>query len=438
MFRIATKLSSRASSSSFSALKANPFPTNLSLLPTSSFRPFTIGLELESHMVVPDAINMINYALNQWRRERSLGAYRMGLTVLKHCISSELTEGRESKRENSKGMAMLAMSTMLYERGEYTEAIEKLDDVQELTNSYLGVRVAALETQAGLYLEMGQDDLASAVADKCMEVVQNQRQSKDFEFQRKDFEAHFIRAKALKGLIELVNGNVDSAEDFFDEPLDEKYWDGTAGLSYAEFLHKKQNYSLAKEVYRSVILGAVQVRRAGNPYLGAGNMSVNELIVGSICALGQLEAVMGNFSWAEYELGRALTEAEEAYGDPKHPTVGVALASLALMYRRKAIQEHSSSLLIQEGLYRKVMDILKVPSEETKTEGAAPFVDRSDIAALARGAYAEVLSVQEKRKGEGEEMKNLAESLWKHRKMSLADALDTDAKVIDTRISRII
>lgn len=45
-----------------------------------------------------------------------VGAYRMGLTVLKHCISSELTEGRESKRENSKGMAMLAMSTMLYER----------------------------------------------------------------------------------------------------------------------------------------------------------------------------------------------------------------------------------------------------------------------------------------------------------------------------------
>ncbi|QCE11761.1 hypothetical protein DEO72_LG10g2998 [Vigna unguiculata] len=422
MFRIATKLSSRASSSSFSALKANPFPTNLSLLPTSSFRPFTIGLELESHMVVPDAINMINYALNQWRRERSLGAYRMGLTVLKHCISSELTEGRESKRENSKGMAMLAMSTMLYERGEYTEAIEKLDDVQELTNSYLGVRVAALETQAGLYLEMGQDDLASAVADKCMEVVQNQRQSKDFEFQRKDFEAHFIRAKALKGLIELVNGNVDSAEDFFDEPLDEKYWDGTAGLSYAEFLHKKQNYSLAKEVYRSVILGAVQVRRAGNPYLGAGNMSVNELIVGSICALGQLEAVMGNFSWAEYELGRALTEAEEAYGgDFPVPFV---------------LPQHLSLSLIM-GLYRKVMDILKVPSEETKTEGAAPFVDRSDIAALARGAYAEVLSVQEKRKGEGEEMKNLAESLWKHRKMSLADALDTDAKWVFENVDRI-
>ncbi|XP_052729433.1 uncharacterized protein LOC108327051 isoform X2 [Vigna angularis] len=432
MFRIAAKLSSRTSSSS-SALKANPFPTNLSPFPTSSFRPFTVGLELESHMVVPDAIKMINYAVNQWRKERSLGSFRMGLCVLKHCLSCELTEGRDSKHENSKGMAMLARSTILYERGEYTEAIEKLEDVQELTNSYLGVRVGALEAQAGLYLEMGQDDLAAAVADKCMKVVENQRQAKDFEIQRRDFVAHFIRAKALKGLIELVK-----AEEFFDEPIDQKYWDGTAGLTYAEFLHKKKNYSLAKEVYRSVVLGAVQIRRAGNPYLAAGNMSANQLLVGSMCAYGQIEALMGDFYWAEHELGKALTEAEEAHGDPKHPLVAAVLASLALMYRRKAIQEHSSALLIQEGLYRKVIDILKVPSEETKTEGGAPFVDRSDIAALARGAYAEVLSVQENRKDEGEKMKNLAESMWKHPKMSLADALDTDTKVIDTRISRII
>ncbi|KAL9315448.1 hypothetical protein ACSQ67_016449 [Phaseolus vulgaris] len=468
MLRIASKLSSIASSSS-SALTANQFPTKLSPLPTSFFRPFTIGLELEDHMVVPDAIGMINYALKVWRTERSLGAFRMGLCVLKHCISTELTEGKDPKRENSKGMAMLAMSTILYERGEYTEAIEKLEDVQELTNSYLGVRVAALETQAGLYLELRQDDLAAAVADKCMKVVENQRQAKDFEVQAKDFEAHFLRAKALKGLIELVNGNVDSADDFFDKSHDDsKYWDGipscsqgTAGLSYAEFLHKKQDYTKATEVYRSVVHGAVQIKRAGNPYLGAGNMSVDELIVGSMCALGQLEALTGcaatflfmlilrclyttnnccfsNYYWAEHRLGQALSRAEEAYGDSKHPTLGVALASIALMYRRKAIQEHSSSLLIQEGLYRKVMDILKVPSEETKTEGAAPLVDRSDIAALARGAYAEVLSVQEDRKDEGEKLKNLAESIWKHRRMSLAEALETDTNIIDSRISRII
>ncbi|TKY65995.1 hypothetical protein E2542_SST08857 [Spatholobus suberectus] len=429
MLRIASKLSSRVSSST--ALTAHPFPTRLSPLPASSFRPFTNGLELDASMTVPDAIKMINYALRQWRSERSLGAFRMGLSVLKHCITTELTEGKDPTRENSKGMAMLAMSTLLYERGEYSEAIEKLEGVQELTNSYLGVRVAALETQAGLLLELRQDDLAAAVADKCMKLVENQQQARDFE-------AQFVRAKALKGLIELVNGNVDSAEDFFDKSLREKYCDGTAGLSYAEFLHKKQNYSMAKEVYRNVVQGAVEVKNAGNPYLGAGNFSVDELIVGSMCALGQLESLMGNFGNAEHHLTQAICRAEEAYGDSKHPTLGVALTSIALMYRRKATQEHSSSLLVQEGLYRKVIDILKVPLMETESEGAAPSVDRSDIAALARGAYAEVLGVQENRKKEGEKMRNLAESIWKNRRMSLADALDTDSNIIDSRISRLL
>ncbi|KAL3010213.1 hypothetical protein AAZX31_07G127600 [Glycine max] len=66
-------------------------------------------------MVVLDAIKMINDALRQWRTERSLGAFRMGLSVLKTCITNELTEGKEPKLENSKGMAVLAMSTLLFE-----------------------------------------------------------------------------------------------------------------------------------------------------------------------------------------------------------------------------------------------------------------------------------------------------------------------------------
>ncbi|XP_020204777.1 uncharacterized protein LOC109790087 [Cajanus cajan] len=132
MLRIASKLTSRVSSSAF--------PTRLSPLPASSFRSFTNGLELEADMVVPDAIRMINYALRQWRTERSLGAFRLGCSVLKHCLSMEFTEGKDPKRENSKGMALLTLSTLLYERGEYSEAIEKLEGVQELTNSYLGVR----------------------------------------------------------------------------------------------------------------------------------------------------------------------------------------------------------------------------------------------------------------------------------------------------------
>ncbi|KAG5022556.1 hypothetical protein JHK82_018465 [Glycine max] len=93
---------------------------------------------------------MINDALRQWRTERSLGAFRMGLSVLKICITDELTEGKEPKLENSNGMA---------------------------------------------------DDLAAMVADKCMKVVGNQEKPLEYE-------AQFVRAKAPKGLIELVNGNL--------------------------------------------------------------------------------------------------------------------------------------------------------------------------------------------------------------------------------------
>ncbi|XP_027351937.1 uncharacterized protein LOC113862870 [Abrus precatorius] len=178
MLRIAAKLSSRASST------AKPFPiscTRISPLSSSSFRSFTIGLELEANMVVPDAIRMINYALKQARTERSLGAYRMGLTVLKHCITTELTEGKDPVRENSKGMALLAMSTLLSERGEYGEAIEKLDGVQDLTNSYLGIRVAAFEAQPGFHLELGKDDLTSVVADRCIDLVEKESQARDHE-----------------------------------------------------------------------------------------------------------------------------------------------------------------------------------------------------------------------------------------------------------------
>ncbi|XP_028184928.1 uncharacterized protein LOC114371791 [Glycine soja] len=170
-----------------------------------------------------------------------------------------------------------------------------------------------------------------------MKTVENQEKPLEYESRFIDYEAQFVCAKALKGLI--GNGNADSAEDFFDKSLREKYCDGTAGLSYAEFLHKIGNYQWQRSGYFST----------------------------------------------EHHLTQALSRAEEAYGDSKHPRVGVALTSIALMYRRKAIHEHSSSLLVQEGLYRKVIDILKVPTTETESEDAAPLVDRSDTAALATG-----------------------------------------------------
>ncbi|KAJ1402626.1 Tetratricopeptide-like helical domain superfamily [Sesbania bispinosa] len=377
MFRVAAKLSPRASSTALVSLTAKPSPISRpSPLAASSFRSFNNGLELDKNMAVPDAVRMINYAMRQARTDQSVGSYGLGMLVLKHCLETELTEGKDPQHENSKGIALLAMSTLMSERGKYSDAIEKLQSVQELTNSFLGVRVAAFEAQAGLHLELGQDDMASVVADKCVELLEKQKTG--------DFEALNIRAKALKGLVELVNGNVESAEAFFDKSLCDKLCDGTAALSYGEFLQTKQNYSMAKEVYRNVIQGATEIKESGNPYLGAGNMNLEGLMMGAMCALGQLESHLGNFGNAEQHLTKALNKAEETYGD-RHPKVGVVLTCIALMYRRKAIQEHSSSLLIQEGLYRRVTDLLKVPPVETESEGAAPLVDRSDIAALARG-----------------------------------------------------
>ncbi|KAI9116131.1 hypothetical protein K1719_013061 [Acacia pycnantha] len=124
-----------------------------------------------------------------------------------------------------------------------------------------------------------------------------------------------------------------------------------------------------------------------------------------------------------------------------HTKIGVGLSCIALMFRRKAVLERSSSLLIQEGLYRRAIELLKAPPLES--EGAVPFVDRGDIVALARGGYSEGLSVQENRKDQREKMKSWAEAIWKNRRLSLAEALeisDSSSKVpiIDVRISRIL
>lgn len=428
MFRIASKLSSRVSPRALVSLTSKPSPI--------SFRSFNTGLALDKSLAIDDVVRMSEYALRQARSAKSVGSYGMGYLVLKHCLTTELTEGNDPKHENSKGIALLTMSTLFSERGDYDDAIEQLDGVQELSNSYLGIRVAAYEAQAGLHLELEQDDMASAVADKCIELVENEK--------TEDFEALNVRARAIKGLVELVKGDIKSAEPFFDKSLRTKLCDGTAALSYAEFQQTRQNYSMAKEIYQNVLEGANELKERGNVYLGGGNMSMEGLMMQAMCALGQLESHLGNFRNAEEHLTKALTKADQIYGE-KHPKLGTVLTNMALMYRRKAIEQKSSSLVVQEGLYRKVSEIFKFPPPETESEGAAAAkqtVKRNDIVALASGGYAELLSVQENRQSEGEKMKKLSDSLWKNSRMSLDDFLgNTEASlcpVVDARICRLL
>jgi tetratricopeptide (TPR) repeat protein len=202
-----------------------------------------------------------------------------------------------------------------------------------------------------------------------------------------------------------------------------------------------RHFSLAKEVYQKVIQGVSENKKFSDLHaLAACNMSSEEVLLAATCALGQLEAHMGNYGDAEDLLSRALSNTEDHFGS-HHPKVGVVLTCLPLMFRHKAMQEHSSSLLIQEGLYRKAIELLKAPPLETNDAEAK--VDRSDIVALARGGYAEALCVQQNRKVQGEKMKSWAEAAWRNRRLSLADALEisepsSKVHVIDTRTCRVL
>lgn len=63
-------------------------------------------------------------------------------------------------------------------------------------------------------------------------------------------------------------------------------------------------------------------------------------------------------------------------------------------------------------------------------------VDKSE------GGYADLLCIQQNRKQEGERMKKWAESMWRNRRLSLAEALEfsepSKSAVVDTRICRVL
>ncbi|KAK9069309.1 hypothetical protein SSX86_013425 [Deinandra increscens subsp. villosa] len=441
---LATKLSRRTTSRSPSAIRRSCSTTKLH----AQFNPN------------PVALQMIDYAFSLSRSHKSDESYAQGLLVLQQCESIQ-HDG------DSKGLVLLAISTLFSERGNFVGAIEKLNKINQLNVACFPLRVAAMEALAGLHLELEEDDASSVIADDCLKDLDAMKPELGYGFGLLD-----ARVRALKGLIELgraktcfegVENNLGTGKFLqLSSPVmcirtpppyschigEISYKKdiillniGNGALSYAEFLHATRDFSTAKQLYQNLIKGIPESIDYSDPYnLAAGNMARDDILMAATCALGQLESHMGNFEDAEKILTRALTLTEERFG-PHHPKMGIILTCIALMFRHKATAERSSSLMVQEGLYRRALELLKAPQLDTEVKQEAKVYGK-DIVALARGGYAETLCVQQNRKAVGEQMKNWAEAAWKNQRLSLSEALDISSNpgskipVIDARISR--
>ncbi|XP_020523951.1 uncharacterized protein LOC18436213 isoform X2 [Amborella trichopoda] len=430
MLRLAGKRAVAAAASSCSSLRSHTSLCN-SFSPITN-RPHCTNAPPNTN---PVAVQMINYAFSHARSQKSDGSYAEALLVLEQGISN--FQGVDKSSEDAIGMVLLAMATLLAERGDYVDAIDKLQLVQELNVASISLRVAAMEALVGLHLQMEKDIAASEIADNCLQFFKDNHEDDDATCRK----LH-LRAKAMKGLVDLVNGNLESAKSSYEGchySVDDGSCFGQVALSYGEFLHSSGDFSLAKDLYQKAIKVSQEKNAPDSSSVAAAGMVSEEVILGATCALGQLHTHSGNFQEAEEVLTQALKKAEEHFG-LNHPKVGAVLTCMALLYGHNARLHGASSLLIQEGLYRRALDLLKAPTLDT--DGADIQTNRSDVMVLTRGGYAQALQVQQNRKDEGERMKKWAENTWRNRRLSLYQALEitepSKVPVIDTRIERVL
>uniref|UniRef100_A0A0E0A084 MalT-like TPR region domain-containing protein n=1 Tax=Oryza glumipatula TaxID=40148 RepID=A0A0E0A084_9ORYZ len=377
------------------------------------------------------AAEMVRYALGGARPGSSPDE---AMRILEQGASN-LQGGGEGCGE-AVGMLMLAMSTLLYRSGRRQEAMEKLKATNQVAPA--AFRVAAWEATMGLCMEAGQVINTSVSPDDLVDLS-----IKDDNIKWSDQGHLKCRVNTIKGLIALLNGETESAQLFFDGCKDLCAGVGNkqtenAVLSYCEYLHCVGDFPLATQMYERVLEALTMEDMSGN-FLAACNMVPEEVSLGATCSYGQLLSHSGKFSEAEDYLTRALKKAEDQFG-ANHPKVGIVLTCVARMYKLKAKAEGSSSIMVQEGLYRKALEVLRAPA--INSEGVSKQMDWRDIISLARGEYAELLLIQSNRKAEGERMKEWAEHAWRNSRLTLAQALEfsgpSKPTVVDTRIGRVM
>ncbi|AQK94211.1 Tetratricopeptide repeat (TPR)-like superfamily protein [Zea mays] len=356
--------------------------------------------------------------------------------------ASNLQGGGEGSAE-AVGLLMLAMSTLLYRSGRRQDAVEKLKATQQVAPSAV-FRVAAWEALMGLHMEAGQE----------MSYLISPNDSVDlsikYDSKWSDQDHLKFRVNAVRGLVTLLNGETESAAQLFDGWCRDfsrgENQTENAAVSYGEYLHCVGDFQMAAQVYEKILEAFCMDDMSGN-LLAAGNMVPEEASLGATCSYGQLLSHSGKFAEAEDYLTRALQKAEEQFG-ANHPKVGIILTCVARMYKLKAKSEGSTSIMVQEGLYRKALEVLKAPAinSEGKNNDLLSMISSykaNYLLLVATGEYAELLLIQSNRKAEGERMKQWAEDAWRNRRLTLAQALEFSEPskptvVVDTRIGRVV
>lgn len=369
------------------------------------------------------AIEMVNYARSH-SRPLNATSYPEALRVLEQGLS--IFQGDDASTANAAGRLLLAMATLNVDRGDIRDAMERLKQAADMTYSSTEIRVAALEALTGVHLRMHQDVIASDYGDQCLHLLENAGIKTNSE------KALEMRAKAIKGLVELACGRVDSAESYFSgwnvKDIKNRNGLGPVALTYAEFIHVTGNFALAKQLYELALELSATENTVDISVPSAAAMIPEEVQLGATCALGQLAAHSGHFDEAEQRLTQALKKAEEYYGG-HNQKVGIVLLCIADMFGHKGRSEGASYFLIQEGLYRRSLEMMKAPSLDQ--EVFSKEIDQKDVIALARGGYAQLLLPQRNRAAEAEKMKHWANVVWENNRTTLAKVLEKTETSID-------